>query len=195
MSETLSGNIEAVRKDNKGIKVSGEWYSVRNASALNGAGKGDTINATFERNGKWNNLDEASIKISAGQVNTGKSSGSGGGSKGGQFRTPDEIMRTEALNQSLTFHTDIDPNDYGGAIEKLLKTADLFTAYAKGLIDVSGTGQATAGGPTPEEEAARLAAEAQAEAEAAEAAKQAEAAAATEAAASAPSALSSFLGS
>jgi len=159
MSDFVKGKITGVRKDRKGVKLDDDnWYSVRNASALGNADRGDTLEASYTQNGNWNNLDEKSIKITKGG---GASSGGGGGgykgggSKASDFRTPDEIMRTTALECAVEFLTageELEPGVYADNVEKVLRTSDLFTAYIKGLIELPPPSSKTPPPPPPEPE-------------------------------------------
>ena len=140
MSESFTGTVQAVRGDRKGVKINNEWYSVRNASVYGTVAKGDTVSGTFTRNGRWINCDEASIQITKGAPAASGGGGGGGGNGGGHksgFREVDEIIRTTSLEAAVAFFSELSMSgDYATDIEYVLKTADLFVAYTKGLIDV-----------------------------------------------------------
>lgn len=138
MSESFTGTVQAVRGDRKGVKVNNEWYSVRDASVYGTVAKGDTVSGTFTRNGRWINCDDASIQVTKAAppaAGGGGGGGNGGGHKSG-YREVDEIIRTTALEAAVDFAASSLSGDYATDIEYVLKTADLFVAYTKGLIDV-----------------------------------------------------------
>jgi len=152
MSESFSGTVQAIRQDRKAVKINNEWYSVRDSSAFGSASKGDIISGTYTKNGKWINCDEASIVVTPGggsaPVN-GTGHAPGGAKKGGDsgFRSPEEIIRTTALEQANEFFaisSGLDGEEYPDQVEKVLRTADIFTAYIQGNISLTAPEQAAA---------------------------------------------------
>lgn len=177
MNDTVTGLVQSKRKDGKGVKINNNWYSSRNASFFSSVERGATVTLQFTANGQWNNCDENIAPVVSQAA--APSGGGGGGGSNGQFRSPDELIRTDALNSSLKFCEGTLTGTYAENAEKVLKTSELFVAYTKGLVDVNGTSApapAQAAPPPPVEEPAPAPAPA------------------AESAQAAPSALSNFLG-
>jgi hypothetical protein len=150
MSETITGQVSAKRKDGKGVQINGQWYSSRSDAFFTGVKKGDTITLSFTRNGTWLNCDEATPPVVTSAAAAG---GSKQGGRASGFRDPDEIVRGESLKVALEFLVATNgfagSPGYGESVEKLLKTSDLFSNYSKGLIDLKQSAPAVAP-PAPE---------------------------------------------
>ena len=54
MSNISNGVVEAVRKDEKGLMIAGNWYSSFNA--FSGITKGDVVSFNFAEKGQWKNI-------------------------------------------------------------------------------------------------------------------------------------------
>jgi len=147
----VTGVVQSKRKDGKGVKINEAWYSARNGSFFASVNRGDTVTLQYNVRGDWNNCDEniAPVVTAAAPAGGGGGyrGGSGGGAKAGGrasgFREPDEIVRGEALSHAINFLKETDP-DFGDSepkavIERTLRTAEVFTAYMKGLIDLKKT--------------------------------------------------------
>ena len=79
---TITGKVESMRRDKKGVKVNGEWYSSFNA--ISGVEWKDEVEFEFEQKGRYNNIKGAVRKLGSGGggSNSGKYSGSGNRSTG-----------------------------------------------------------------------------------------------------------------
>ena len=55
MSEVITGTIESMRRDRKGLKISGNWVSGFN-ELPQGFGQGDFVDVTFKRKGQYMNF-------------------------------------------------------------------------------------------------------------------------------------------
>jgi len=144
--ETITGVVQTKRKDGKGVKINDDWYSSRNASFFASVNRNDTVTLQYSKNGTWNNCDENTAPVVSAAAPAASGGGYSGGTKAGGrasgFRDPDEIVRSEALKNALEFLSTTDPQftqgslGYKDAIERTLKTAELFSAYTKGLINL-----------------------------------------------------------
>ena len=192
MSESFTGMITKVRKDRKGFFIDGNWYSVFAASEMDGANKGDTVTFTFTKKGDWNNIDNGTIKVTAGAAPA--SSGSGGGSSGGgsynsQFRSVPELNRIDGLRFAVeTIGASTIAGDPKEAVQATLKLANLYTLFIEGTL---GGVVETKVDDGPDAEAKAAAVKAEEERKEAEAKATAEAAAKQQAAGA--SALDDFL--
>ena len=193
MSETFSGLITKVRKDRKGFFIDGNWYSVFASSEMDGVNKGDTVTFTFTKKGDWNNIDNGTIKVTAGAppAASGGKSGDGGGNGSG-FRTVPELNRIDGLRFAVETQAQVAGTDVKERVQSTLKIAAVYTAFIEGNLG-GGTATATATAASAPDAAAKAAAEAAA-AEEAEKAKAAAEAAAKAQQAAGQSALDDFLG-
>ena len=71
----ITGNVESMRRDRKGIKVGGEWYSAFNASQLDNVERKDDIEFEYTEKGSYKNIKGDARKAAGG------SSASSGASK------------------------------------------------------------------------------------------------------------------
>ena len=145
--EQITGEIESMRKDRKGIKVNGEWYSAYASSQLSGVEWKDVVTFGVQRTEK-NGQVYMNIKGDA------KKSGGGGGSSSGA-PTPSaspavvaaasawpqpvdarsrSIIRqnsvTNAVNFAKTFMVDV-----GATPEDVVRIARVFESYCTGEVD------------------------------------------------------------
>lgn len=70
---TITGKVESMRRDKKGVKVNGEWYSSFNP--ISGVEWKDEVEFEFEQKGRYNNIKGAVRKLGSG----------GGGNNSGQY--------------------------------------------------------------------------------------------------------------
>ena len=195
MSESFTGLITKVRKDRKGFFIDGEWYSVFASSEMDGVNKGDTVTFTFTKKGDWNNIDNGTIKITAGAApasgSGGGSGGKGGGSYNNQFRSVPELNRIDGLRFAVeTIGASTSAGDLKSAAQATLKLAAVYTAFIEGNLGAPAA--APPADNAPDADAKAAAAKAEEERKEAEAKATAEAAAKQQAAGA--SALDDFLG-
>jgi hypothetical protein len=199
MSESFTGLITKVRKDRKGFFIDGNWYSVFASSEMDGVNKGDTVTFTFTKKGDWNNIDNGTVKVTAGATASGSGSGGGGGGGGSgsynsQFRSVPELNRIDGLRFAVeTIGASSTAGDVKEAVQATLKLANLYTLFIDGSLPAAGAASTPASTGGGADAAAKAAAEAAA-AEEAEAARVAAEAAAQAQQAAGASALDDFLG-
>ena len=63
-TQKVTGFVESVRKDRKGIKLNGEWYSSFSTVNCNSR---DNVELEFTQNGEWKNIK--TIKVLSGYTN------------------------------------------------------------------------------------------------------------------------------
>lgn len=121
-SMTVTGVVESKRKDGKGIKVNGEWYSVFNASSLRGVEWKDTVTFNYIMKGTYRNIQGPVTKTEEG----GSSPAAMPTSKGGGYSnlgvelghaanlamevmiasSPPEVIGTDDFYKKWVAHTD-----------------------------------------------------------------------------------------
>jgi hypothetical protein len=62
----ITGNVESMRRDRKGIKVGGEWYSAFNASQLDNVEWKDDIEFEYTEKGSYKNIKGDARKVGGG---------------------------------------------------------------------------------------------------------------------------------
>jgi hypothetical protein len=194
MSESFTGLITKVRKDRKGFFIDGNWYSVFASSEMDGVNKGDTVTFTFTKKGDWNNIDNGTVKVTAGAAPAPSSGGGngGGGSYNSQFRSVPELNRIDGLRFAVeTIGASSLADRMKDAAQATLKLAAVYTAFIEGNLGAPAAA-APAADNAPDAAAKEAAAKAEEERKEAEAKAAATAAAAQQAAGA--SALDDFLG-
>ncbi len=175
----ITGTIQSVRRDRKGVKIDDVWYSAYAASELNGAERGDHVKLTYSAKGDFKNIQKPGVEVlSKGE---GQSSGGGGGRKSGgngggdkQFRTVPELNRIDALNAAVA--VTVADTDTKERVKHVMKLVPIFVNVIENGTPTQAKAKATddAAAKAAAEEAARKAAEEKAK-------REAEAAAAAEA--------------
>jgi len=125
------GIVEQVGTGSKSVKIQGNWFGGFDPLAVN---QGDSVVFQYVQNAKngktYNNFVKGTFVVTANaapqqQVSSG---GSGGGGVVSQYRTPDEILKQEALNSAIVVWQSTD------MVEDVLVLADRFVGWLKAEV-------------------------------------------------------------
>lgn len=142
MTEQMTGVVEAVRKDRRGIKVGDDWYSAYNPSQLNDVEKGDSVKFDYTVKGNFNNIKGAVTKTDGVPNNNSGSGGKKSYSRGNFPIDPLDgqrsIIRQNALTNARELwaaaYVDRDEN-IDLVIDSIIYAARRFEAYTAGDLD------------------------------------------------------------
>lgn len=159
MSNISNGIVEAVRKDNKGLMINGNWYSSYNG--FSGVSKGDVVSFSFKEKGQWKNINGAIEKVSGGTVGTTDSASTSAPQAPAQDLPPHYMIARGYMNKVQTFPVAYDHPDRaiirqnsltnavnmingmgidGGApndiAEVVLEIASIFEQYSTGQLEM-----------------------------------------------------------
>lgn len=134
----MVGVIEAVKKDNKAIKVGGVWYS--SFLPMPPMNAGDEVAFDYTEKGPYKNIK--------GSVSVSKSDGGTTVAGVGTFPTKKvgaiildrdrAIIRQNALTAAVNFHALSDsPGPFAVTEQHIIETAKLFEAYTSGDMDLA----------------------------------------------------------
>jgi hypothetical protein len=120
LADTVVGEVTAIRRDQKGLQVNGDWYSSFNKpKGIENVSKGDVVTFSYKTNGRYKNIaSEITHSEEDGTAGSGASSGgttprnsSGGASRNSGDKQngrsgfpvgPNEYQRTIARQNALT---------------------------------------------------------------------------------------------
>lgn len=150
--KTISGTIDAVRKDRKGLCIDDVWYSSWDALTCN---KGDEVVFNFIEKGRFNNIKG---KVNVSKAGSPSSSGGGGKSYGGGFsQTGVELGHASNLAMRMmeqymhTFSVEVGSTEYYKKFTEF--TMDTYKVMKKLRDAVDGKSE-TSEKPEPKKEVA-----------------------------------------
>lgn len=153
MSRLTNVVVNSVSKNGKSLKIDDVWYGAFNASQLNGAAVGDTVDFEYVEKGEYKNIKGGVVVKSKGSSTIGTTGNSNGGKTYSRGTFPIDpldgqrsIIRqnaltnavkvyTEAMSPTTTSATKVPKLDLGSVVEPLIKLARQFEAYTAGDLD------------------------------------------------------------
>ncbi|MGH9992864.1 MAG: hypothetical protein ACREBU_01560 [Nitrososphaera sp.] len=131
---TITGEVEAKRKDGRGIKVGDGWYGVFSAEALSEVNKGDSVEFEYVLNPRGFNDIKGGVKKT-----TGASSGNSvGSSRLADYERQMMIIRQNALTNAVNYYSTMEPRP--GATD-IVSMAQKFELYTSGKLGDLGGGE------------------------------------------------------
>jgi hypothetical protein len=141
--QTVTGKVESMRQDRKGIKVNGEWYAAFASSQLKGIEWKDEVTfqvATTEKNGKtYKNIKGDVEKAGGGSSTTAPSASPAVMAAAAVWPQPVDarsrsIIRQNSMSNAVKYAAAF-MQDGGASPDDVVAVARVFEAYCTGESD------------------------------------------------------------